>query len=453
MGRLLSLIDQLMIKIQYIFLKKYYKKSNYKKIINLRYKVLLYALKKDINMFKDIKKNIESINLNNYKSKEKIKVGFVLNTASMWSCEELYNMMKNSQKYDPYIIVCQICDGNRESRKKMYDSTYDYFCKKNYKVLRINKSTSRDIDLFIYLTPFKIIQNSINIESLRMDKLTSYITYSFMIADRDWKFDLPTYLLTWKFFADSKIYKDLIGQKSLAGNDNVIFCGFTRMDEFLKEFRGNVNDIWKGNAELKTKIIYAPHHSVFDPIGGFSTFDLNYEFIFELAKKYQNETSWIIKPHPALAARIISNGFFKSNEEYDSYLRKWNELSNAKVVTDGTYFDIFKTSDLMITDSVSFLAEYQYVHKPLIFLTRDTQKFNEFGNKLKGILYNIDGSDYAAIEEKIVQLIDGKDDMKEIRDNFFDEYLNYVKINKGYNATEYIYNFYNQSFNIEEDAK
>ncbi len=48
-----------------------------------------------------------------------------------------------------------------------------------------------------------------------------------------------------------------------------------------------------------------------------------------LAKKYSGNTSWVVKPHPLLRNRIVSNGFFADEREYDKYLENWNNLPNA----------------------------------------------------------------------------------------------------------------------------
>ena len=85
-------------------------------------------------------------------------------------------------------------------------------------------------------------------------------------------------------------------------------------------------------------------------------------YFLELAKKHP-EYSFVVKPHPALRYKCISEKFL-TEQEYDDYIAQWNSLENATVYTDGNYFDIFKTSDVLITDSSSFLAEYFYSGKP-----------------------------------------------------------------------------------------
>ena len=445
-----NILRKIFVKICSRKIKRLYKQNKYDEILKLNGYYLDSLAKTSIEDFKKIKNSIEQINIERIANKDRIKIGFVLYTPSMWSCEKLYRLLLENEKYDPYIVVCKFETGAKESNEKNYESTCKYFKEKKYNMIMIDSKEINDIDIMFYLTPFDIIPKSICIQKLPLKFLTAYVTYSFMIADRDEKFNLPMYHLTWKFFADTLIYKQLMNKKTVTGDDNVEFCGYIRMDEFYDKSAIKEDKIWKLPSKNKKmyKIIYAPHHSVFDEKAGFSTFDQNYMFMYELAKKYKDNTTWIVKPHPLLGGRIIRNGFFKDYEEYDNYLKLWNELPNAKVVTDGTYFDIFKTSDTIILDSVSFLAEYQYVHKPLLFLTRETQRFNEFGDKLKEVLYKVPGDDLASIEAFLKDVvINNNDTMKKEREDFFDKYLNYYKYNNNQLSTESIYKILEDTFN------
>ena len=112
-------------------------------------------------------------------------------------------------------------------------------------------------------------------------------------------------------------------------------------------------------------------------------------------------------------------------KEYDEYINSWNSLDNAEAIFDGNYIDIFKQSDAMITDSVSFLAEYQFTGKPLLLLESGKQLYNDFGNELLKILYRCKPDDSKAIEAFIDKVLDEKDSMKDIRKKFFNDHLNY----------------------------
>lgn len=409
--------------------------------------------RKDVKKFFEIKDWLESENIRRLSEKRKIKVGFITYTVSMWSCDDLYKMLEKSEKFDPFVMVADFADGTPESRRVSHEEAVRFFKDRGYKLVNIRndrdaKNALMDCDILFYLTPYRFEQKAVNILNIPMRILAVHIPYSFMVAEREEKYNLPMYRLVWRFFTDTLFYKDLMKKHSTTGDRNVEFCGFMRMDEFLdnKETPG---DIWKvpEGAKGVKKIIYAPHHSVCDKKAGFSTFDQNYKFMYELAKKYQNETSWVIKPHPLMRSRIVQNGFFANAKEYDDYLKDWAELPNAKVMDDGAYFGIFKDSDAMILDSASFLAEYQYTGKPLLFLTRDTQRFNIFGEKLRKILYLAKGDDFEVIEGFLRKVIfGGEDTMKEQRARFFKKYLDYYDYNGKKTASQYVYDFLCRTF-------
>ena len=93
----------------------------------------------------------------------------------------------------------------------------------------------------------------------------------------------------------------------------------------------------------------------------------------------------------------------------------------------------------MIQDCGSFIAEYQYVDKPMIYLTRDTQRFNELGNEILKASYTVDGKDLDAIAAMMQRVfIEGDDYKAAERKAVFDKYLNYPKAN-GMLASEFIY--------------
>ena len=86
----------------------------------------------------------------------------------------------------------------------------------------------------------------------------------------------------------------------------------------------------------------------------------------------------------------MEKGLF-SLSEIDDYFSAWNNLPNGSVVEDGNYMDLFKSSDAMILDSISFISEYMYTEKPLLFLCKEKdilkKWFNEYGQMTVKQLY------------------------------------------------------------------
>lgn len=220
---------------------------------------------------------------------------------------------------------------------------------------------------------------------------------------------------------------------AFVGSKNAVYTGYPKMDDFY-ETDVEEDDVWNeivckaGNTKAK-RIIYAPHHTLAsDELVNFSTFASNYMYFLELAEKMQEETVWVFKPHPHLVFKAVNEGIFKDVSEWNAYLQRWRNLKNAAVVEEGMYHNLFIKSDAMILDSVSFLSEYLYVKKPLLMLSRDGQYFNDFGKELIKIHYCADGTDEKAIEKFITDVVlAGNDEKKDMRTEFFEQNLDYVK--------------------------
>ena len=161
--------------------------------------------------------------------------------------------------------------------------------------------------------------------------------------------------------------------------------------------------------------------------------------MYEFAKAHP-EISWVVKPHPALFFWARASNLFSTDDAVKEYFQKWDDLPNAQLYTGTYYQDIFATSDGMIQDSSSFIAEYQYVDKPMIFLIRkDGGGFLEHGEAILKASYTVDGKDLDAIAAMIQRVfIEGDDYKAAERKAVFNKYLNYPKAN-GMLASEFIY--------------
>lgn len=112
-----------------------------------------------------------------------------------------------------------------------------------------------------------------------------------------------------------------------------------------------------------------------------------------------------------------------SIEEMTQYFRMWEELPNAQIYEFGCYFDIFRTSDLLITDCNSFLFEYLPTNKPVIHLINDKSVgHNEYGQKIISGYYsakNIEETNQL-LEQLLVKEYDP---LKEVRANVIEKDL------------------------------
>ena len=211
----------------------------------------------------------------------------------------------------------------------------------------------------------------------------------------------------------------------------MVYTGHPKMDILVDDERGELKFDWKEAQPNSVKIIWSPHWSIkgIGNILNLATFQWNCHFMYEYAAAHP-ETSWVVKPHPQLLTSAVKTGVFPTAEAFEEYLRKWNELPNAQVITGGYYQAIFATSDGLINDSGSFIAEYQYTRKPMLFLTRPATKLNRMGTAIIEAGYHVDGKDFDGIKRFIEDVLINKHDTRyEERTRVFDEELNYLKEN------------------------
>ncbi len=397
--------------------------------------------------------------------KEKIKIAFLAISAAEWPAEDVYRFLESDTRFESYIVVCPLTDRDPHSMEQTYSQTCEYLEQSGHEVRRsYDLNTGLYVgwdaiggipDILIHLTPwYKSFAEDYQIENLPLKCVNCYIPYGFYLADssdgtylRKFVYNKEFVNMMWRVYADSKINLEGYRRHELLHGKNILYSGFTKMDYFFQNKKyqeTEIREIWKipknTDVEKIKKIIIAPHHSFMGHAGIlFSTFAWNMYFWLYLAQKYEDKITFILKPHPNLGVRAVEAGVFESFDAYEAYLKKWNALPNAKVVQESDYHGIFATSDGMLMDSGSFLAEYMYVGKPILFLTRKEQAFNELGQKILKGYYTEQGENYTGIENFLEQVILGeKDILAEARTEIFEEELNYYKENQ-HLASESIY--------------
>ena len=371
------------------------------------------------------------------RQKSKLTVGFVLYDASMWCGDDLYNLFAADGRFEPTIFLCLRHDVDDEIIREDFWRGVEQFKSRGLNVVALPEKNSPvpAQDVLIFLTPyFHVLPDAFQTKNVTARTLMTYIPYDFGISRLNLS-HMELLRTAWKMFFQSPANIKMYDEFSSLGMPRGIFSGYPKMDVFFN--RKDFTFDWKMTRPDAKKIIWAPHWSINNGVN-YATFQWNFKFMYEFAAAHP-EISWVVKPHPNLLFSAVRAGVFPDDAAFNAYLNAWNNLPNAKVVTGGYYQAIFATSDGMIHDSGSFIAEYQFTHKPMIFLTRDTQEFNELGNGILNVSYRVDGRDLdgiAALMQKV--FVEGNDPLKSAREKFFDDNLNYVKQN-GTTASEFIF--------------
>lgn len=311
----------------------------------------------------------------------KLRVAFLVSEAAKWCVQPLWEALCKDENFEPFILVTladiQIFKSDTEKEKILQDN-YLFFSEKvspkTYKVYDTQKKVFLSLnrynpDIVVYQHPW-IIDYSQNISKVSRFALTVYFPYGFQPLENPYNYLHNWHIWLWKYFLDLPENIERIEKyhldRGLEFLRNYLFLGYPKMDCGIPD---------RSDLEHFT-ILYAPHWS----IGEFSTFEWSSREIMDFAETTQ-QINWIFKPHPTLRHGLLVNKIM-TEDEIDKYFDFWE--NHADVWKSGSYFETFSKSNMMITDSISFLGEYLITGKPVIHLRRHDQElpFNKAGNNI-----------------------------------------------------------------------
>lgn len=380
------------------------------------------------------------------KDGEKIVVCLFVCRTSCWFFDNLYKKLEESNCFTPYVVVKPFLTMGKEAMIEYMNNTYDDLSKKGYRIIKTyNDETGEFLDIKTIINPDIVFYTKYWPPQFRqeyyinnfMDKLTFYVPYAFDIGRHNevYTFDLLNNVD--RFLYNTPIHKEMAEKYMPNKGKNVYIVGSPKLDVF---FNSNYvpTDPWKQQEKKKKRIIWAPHHEdkTKEDMYQFDAFYYICDFMIKMAEKYKEDIQIAFKPHPMLKPKLEYRWGKEATEEY---YNKWDTLSNGQL-EEGDFTDLFITSDAMILDSVSFIAEYMAVNKPALFTVSKTSRvlFNEFGEQAYKELYHTNPDSLEKdIESFITEVvINNKDVKQERRTNFINQYL-LPQNNK--TATENIY--------------
>lgn len=165
--------------------------------------------------------------------------------------------------------------------------------------------------------------------------------------------------------ADTKAAFDANGRK-----DHAFLTGTPKIDALL-EAKEKVDPLWPIDRTLADgtkpfRVIWAPHHSYGPNWLNFGHFTDQKDPMLEYAKSHP-EIDFVLRPHPFLFGTLTGRELMEPTELSD-WRDSWDALPNTFTDLDGPFTSLALASDAMITDGVSFIAEYPLVtNKSAIF--------------------------------------------------------------------------------------
>lgn len=381
-----------------------------------------------------------------------LEVAFFVTQKQLWSAQSVYDELKKSKNFTPKIVVFPNHEDKVSTRVATCKDNYNFFYSNDMEVIFGYDTLNNEYydfeeigaDLVFFDQPYVNLPRKLSWVTLYKKALICYIPYGYKIAnfyDAHFNMDLQNYC--WTIFAESQWHKEQFVKYGAHDGINVVVSGYPKLDTYNDVVYSNSH--WKMLPTTIKKVIWAPHWSI-DTIN-YSTFHINYRFFLNLASNNKLIT-WVFKPHQRLKYHLIESNFM-SDKEVQEYYEAWDTLDNAYYYNESDYFDIFKTSDALITDCGSFLAEYLPTAKPIIHLVNTKSNgYNEIGEKLTSTYYK--AFSISDIKQIISEVIIGNNDYL-IEKRLSSLYLVQPNIN---GAGKYIIDYLNKTLaeNINDDT-
>lgn len=143
------------------------------------------------------------------------------------------------------------------------------------------------------------------------------------------------------------------------GNSHVHLVGSTKIDSLMLR-------AVKTPRERYT-LVWAPHHSYSPQWLNFGTFASMYNEMLEFAKAHQ-DIDIIMDPHPFFFGTLVDRNVI-AEVDLKNWLQAFNALPNTTIQTFDDFASLFLSSDLLLTDGISFIGEYPVITgKPGVYL-------------------------------------------------------------------------------------
>ena len=321
---------------------------------------------------------------------EPLNAIFMVIHESVWKFDRLYWKMNESEDFKPTIVICPYVVQGKEVMIRDMEKAYLWYKVKGYNVVKALKSDGQWMnikselkpDLILFTNPHELTKEQFQAKHY-LRTLTVYVPYGHQVTkymNYYAQYNQLFHNIIWKIFTINDMDKQISIDCSDTKGRNVEVTGYPGIDDLIDK-NYTPKDVWKKQEITKKKIIWAPHHSIEDnsPLK-YSTFLVIADFMKAISIEFINEIQISFKPHPLLMDKLYTHKDWGKNKT-DDFFNFWANSSNTQLDL-ADYTNLFLTSDGIIHDSGSFLAEYLYVNKPALYMVADellTERFSPLG--------------------------------------------------------------------------
>ncbi|MBR1688352.1 MAG: CDP-glycerol glycerophosphotransferase family protein [Prevotella sp.] len=364
--------------------------------------------------------------------RSEIRVVFVVVSIPMWKYQGLYDLLRADARFRVQIVLSPSMNYSDEQRlsdirvmRSYFDSRampyVDWDIEHDAPAVDIRRELNPDI--VCYSQPYHGVFHPRHQFLNFTDRLLAYYPYGALQTSEPFLFDQVMTNIAWRlYYSDRYVLADAC-RFMRNGGSNVVVVGYPNADLYTRPLTA---DPWHDEGHRLKRVIWAPHCTLANDGSSLSKsnfLDLS-EAMLRLAHDYRDRVQIAFKPHPGLLTELYRHPDW-GKQRTDDYYKRWSQMENTQLET-GDYIELFKGSDAMIHDCGSFVIDYLYFRRPVMFLTRDIQRTRQYGNELCRQAYDIHYT--GCTEQDIRRFIDdvvlgGNDPLSASRHQFYQDNL------------------------------
>lgn len=365
--------------------------------------------------------------------KEFIDIVFLPMNVAMWKYQHIYELLKQNKRFRLYVFLSPATTFSKEARCKDLEEMRHYFNEHNVPYIDYELEKGKNIvdirtivdpDILFYTQPYeKVVEKEHDFLNFG-NKLLCHTTYSTGTLNSNFhNYNMTFYNIAWKVYFPTIECIEFAKKNSYNHGQNAVYAGYSSVDDYILPAK---TDPWIIKDRKIKRIIWAPHFSIIKGIGFSqrSNFLNMAEFMRDLAIEYSDKVTFAFKPHPRLYSELVKHPDW-GEDKTKNYFAFWENSPTTQLET-GDFADLFKGSDAMIHDSDSFIIDYLYFDKPVLFDNPDIEAAkataSETGKAAYHVHYKVTCNDDIRIFIDEV-VIAGNDPMKVQREEYFNKYL------------------------------
>ena len=368
----------------------------------------------------------------NKKTSNKIKVGFVCQYVPSWGkMEPIYRIMKNSDKFDTFLLCLPMGIHNYklDDTKDLSNDAYDYFLNYGYEAVNALVGQNKwlnlkklKLDYLFYTRPYNHYMPK-NFTSHRVNRYTKVcmLPYAYNLLEDNYRstLDKEFFCGVYYYFAECKHAMEINKRQFIYAHNKGLqkteCYGMPGLEDLVRA-KSKETEAWSFSSN-DFKVMWTPRWTTNKWEGG-SNFFMYKDSLLEYAKD-NPDVDFLFRPHPLMFDNFIKTKEM-TREEVSNYTKRVEELDNISFDKQKEYGASFWESSVLLSDISSMMYEYFLTGKPIIYCASNVDI--EFSENAKDF---IKGCYISYTQEETFKILDqlkgGEDPLKETREKLVEE--------------------------------